>query len=487
MVGRPQRRTSENTLMTSCRSRIAGQALLFATLIVAVNALGAPASGGWKAGLARVAITPREPMWMAGYSARNHPSEGAVHDLWAKAMALEDPTGRKAVLITLDVCGIGRELSNAIRDAIETKHGLKRQLIVIGCSHTHSGPVVGTNLITMYRIDDEQKRKIADYARFLEGAIIDIVERAFEILEDVQLAWETGRCDFAVNRRNNKESDVPALRAKMSLAGPVDHDVPVLRLRTLDGKVRGIVFAYACHCTVLDAYKFCGDYAGFTQLALQRRYPGTQAMYVAGCGADQNPIPRRSLPLAKAYGSQLADSVGRVVDAAMRPIEGPLNAAYQEIDLAFATLPSKEQIERDATSNDFYIASRAKFLLEKLRAQGRLAPDYPYPVQVWVLDDLRWIFLGGEVTVDYTLRIKRNVGSSNTWVAGYCNDVMAYIPSLRVLKEGGYEGASSMIYYGQPTIWADRVEEDIIAAVVRLLAVAAPQSDTAPAGGGTRR
>ena len=90
-------------------------------------------------------------------------------------------------------------------------------------------------------------------------------------------------------------------------------------------------------------------------------------------------------------------------------------------------------------------------------------------MQAWGLGDLQWVFLGGEATVDYALRIKRNAGTSHTWVSAYCNDVMAYIPSLRVLKEGGYEGATSMIYYAQPTVWSERVEEDVIAAVARAL------------------
>jgi hypothetical protein len=427
-----------------------------------------------------VAITPKESMWMAGYAARTRPSEGTVHDLWAKALALQDPAGKKAVLLTLDVCGIGRELSNSIRDGIESRHGLKREQIVLSCSHTHCGPVVGTNLITMYKLDDAERRKIADYARFLEQATGDVADKALGQLEDARLAWETGRCDFAVNRRNNKENDVPALRARLALAGPVDHDVPVLELRALDGKVRAIVFAYACHCTTLDFYKFCGDHAGFAQVELEKRYPGAQAMFVAGCGGDQNPIPRRSLELAETYGRQLAEGVARVVDGKMQPIEGPLGCAYQEIDLAFGKLPATDQLERDSASADFYIASRAKHLLRRIQEHGELAPDYPYPVQVWRLDNLRWVFLGGEATVDYALRIKRNVGSSHTWVAAYCNDVMAYIPSLRVLKEGGYEGATSMIYYAQPTVWSERVEEDIIAAVTRLLGAVDPRQGDRP-------
>lgn len=393
-------------------------------------AIGPPeVRAGWQAGAARVAITPKGPMWMAGYASRNRPSEGAVHDLWAKALALQDPAGHRAVLITLDVCGIDRDLSNRIRDTIQEHHKLGRDRIVLSCSHTHSGPVVGTNLLTMYKIDDAERHRIAEYAKTLESHVVKVVGEALSRLQDSRISWGNGRCDFAVNRRANREGEVPKLRQSLSLQGPDDHDVPVLRISRSDGSLTAVVFGYACHCTVLDFYKLSGDYAGFTQVDLEKRYPGATALFVAGCGGDQNPIPRRKLKLAETYGKQLGTSVASVLATPMQPIDGFVETAYEEIPLAFASLPSREQLERDLQSDNFYIASRARHLLKKIEAHGHLEPVYLYPVQAWRLDGLTWIFLGGEVVVDYSLRLKRNLGSSQTWVSAYCNDVMAYIPS----------------------------------------------------------
>ncbi len=453
---------------TAASQRTAVRRLL-AGSVAAFLLLSSSASAGWKAGTARVAITPKQSMWMAGYGARTKPSEGAVHDLWAKALAFEDPRGKKALLVTLDVCGIGRDLSNSIRDALKGKHGLERSQIVLSCSHTHCGPVVGNNLLSMYNMSREEYPKIVEYAKFLERAILDISDAALANLNDASLAWETGRCDFAVNRRTNKEPEVPELRKRLALQGPVDHDVPVLRVVDSKQSLIGIVFGYACHCTVLSFQQFCGDYAGFAQIALEKKHPGAQAMFVAGCGGDQNPLPRRTVELAESYGNQLAKSVDAVLGSKMRPIVEPLHASYEEIDLAFAELPTREQIEKDAQAKDFYTSSRARLLLKTIAARGALSKTAPYPVQLWKLGELNWVILGGEVVVDYSLRIKRNLGSSNTWVSAYCNDVLAYIPSLRVLKEGGYEGATSMLYYGHPTSWAEPIEEDIIAAVNRLV------------------
>jgi hypothetical protein len=440
---------------------------LWAVFALSLSGTPTEALAGWQAGTARVAITPKNPMWMSGYAARTKPSEGAVHDLWAKAVAIKDPGGRTALLVTLDVVGIDREVSNRIRAALQQRHGLGRDRIVLACSHTHCGPVVGTNLLTMYKIDDDECRRIAEYTKGLEEAVVNVAGEALRHLAEARLSCGNGRCEFAVNRRANREADVPGLRERLALQGPDDHDVPVLRVSRPDGSLISVVFGYACHCTVLDFYKFCGDYAGFAQHDIEARHPGATALFVAGCGADQNPIPRRSLELARRYGSQLAGDVETVLAGPMQPIQRGIATAYEEIPLAFEKIPTREQLEQDTRASNFYIASRARHLLEVLSSRGRLEPTYPYPIEVWRLDGLTWIFLGGEVVVDYSLRIKRNLGSSHAWVSSYCNDVMAYIPSRRVLKEGGYEGATAMIYYGQPSPWAEPVEEAIIAAVGR--------------------
>ena len=422
----------------------------------------------WQAGAARVVITPKQSLWMAGYAARDHPSEGTLHDLWAKALALRDPEGHTALLVTLDLCGIDRGLSNAIRDRLQEQHPLDRSRIVLACSHTHSGPVVKLNLSDMYPLDDEQRRRVEQYSEELADAVVKVSGEAIERLAPAALSWGNGQCDFAVNRRNNNQAKADELRRAIALEGPVDHDVPVLKAAAADGSPLAVVFGYACHCTTLQGYEFSGDYAGFAQIALERDVPGVQAMYVAGCGADQNPLPRGTVEQAIRYGEQLGESVRHVLSGALRPIEGRLEADYREIDLAFGAIPGRDRWEEEAKSSTLAVANRAKRMLATLDAGESIPTTYPYNVQLWRLGDgPLWFFLGGEVTVDYALRLKRNLGTSRTWVSAYCNDVMAYIPSLRVLKEGGYEGGGAMVYYGLPAPWSERVEEQIIEAIRR--------------------
>jgi neutral ceramidase len=419
----------------------------------------------WKAGVAKVKITPAKPMWMSGYSSRDKPAEGTLTDLWAKALFVEDPKGKQAVLVTLDLVGIGRHLAQPICADLMKAHHLEREAITLCVSHTHTGPVVDDNLNTMYQLAEDQQQLVKDYARTLHQRVVEVVDAARKDLKPARLEWGTGSASFAVNRRNNKEADVPQLREKGELKGPVDHEVPVLAVRGTKGELRAVVFGYACHSTVLSFYQWSGDYPGFAQIALEKTYPDAVALFWAGCGGDQNPLPRRSVALAEKYGGMLADSVEAVLAKPRTPVKGSLRLSYEEIDLPFGELPSREQLLHDTMDKNKYLVLRARALLKQLEDRGSIRGTYPYPVQAWQLgSDLTWVMLGGEVVVDYSLRLKKELGPGKVWVMGYANDVMAYIPSLRVLKEGGYEGASSMIYYGQPTVWGPGIEEVIVKA-----------------------
>ncbi len=440
-------------------------------LIVALTLLSAPiAQAGWKAGVAKTIITPKTYMAMSGYGGRDKPADGKLTDLWAKVAVLEDATGNRGVIITLDLVGIDRSLSLAIRDSLQEKYGLERAQIAICTSHTHTGPVVGMNLGPLhYLIQTEEQQSLIDqYAKFLHEKVVAVVGDAIADVQPSQLAWGTGQATFAVNRRENKPYDKAAeWRTAGTLKGPIDHDVPVLAIRDLQGGLRGVVFGYACHSTTLSVTKWSGDYAGYTQIELEKQHPGCVAMFWAGCGADQNPLPRSTVELAQHYGRRLADAVDSVLlTTKMQDISDKITTKYSEVDLPLGELPSKEQIEKDTESSNRYMSARAWMLLGQIKDNNGLSQSYPYPIQTWQIgDEVQFITLGGEVVIDYAVRLKAELSGTKTWVAGYSNDVMAYIPSRRVLTEGGYEGATAMIYYGLPTAWGPEVENVIVAEI----------------------
>ena len=444
---------------------------LAAFLAIVMTLPGTLSAAGWKAGVARAVITPTKPMWMAGYASRTKPAEGKRNDLWVKALALEDAAGKRVVLVTIDVCGIDRTFSNRVRDRLQQEYQLGRESVALSCSHTHSGPIVGGYLRAANLLDEAGQRVLRDYAAGLEDQIVATVGEAIRSLAPAELGWSLGKATFAVNRRENVENKVPELRAKGELKGPVDHDLPVMRVTSAaDGKEIAIVFGYACHATTTALYEWSADWPGVACTNIERAHPGATAMSWIGCGGDQNPLPRRTYELLADYGKQAADAVEAALSSDhMKAIEpAALAATYGEIDLPFSTLPTREQIEADTKSPNKFVANRAKIVLAQLQREGKLSPHYPYPVEVWGLgDDVTWVLLGGEATVEYSLRIKRDLGRDGVWVAAYANDVMAYIPSAKVLREGRYEGAESMVYYALPTTWAPEIEELIVREVHR--------------------
>ena len=454
------------------RSRIWCIVYVLVVVFTATGGLAAEPSS-WQAGVARIEITPEEPMWMAGYASRTHPADGKLTELYAKALVLQDAQQQKAVLVTLDVIGTDRSLMQAICTRLEDRYGLKRPQIALCASHTHSGPVLAGNLAPLHYlvVGREHQDLIERYTADLQDRVVQVVGMALEQMVPVDVSWGNGHATFAVNRRNNRpEGDIEQLRAEGRLVGPSDHDVPVLAVHDKEGDLKTVVFGYACHATVLSDYQWNGDYPGYAQIEVERDFPGCQAMFWAGCGADQNPLPRRQVELAERYGRQLADAVKDVLTGEMTPVASVLVAQYREIELPLAELPTREQIEADAQSDNRYVAARATMLLQKIEQSGKLDQTYPYPVQTWQLgDQIQFAILGGEVVVDFALRLKSELRGPETWVAGFANDVMAYIASRRVLIEGGYEGATAMVYYGLPTSWALESEDLIIEEVHRQL------------------
>jgi hypothetical protein len=423
----------------------------------------------WRAGLARACITPHKPLWLAGYGGRDHPSEGTLHDIWIKALALQDAEGHRCVLLTTDLCGMPKWMDEQVCAALKESHGLERSQVRITNSHNHCAPAVRGDLEDYYGWTEAEKQDVYEYSDWLAEQITATMRAALDDLSPAVLSAGEGVCTFAVNRRSNREADVPGLRARGEpLKGPVDHSVPVLAVRSPEGKLRAVVFGYACHNTTLSFYQWCGDYAGFAQIALETAHPDAQAMFVDGCGGDQNPLPRRTVELCEKYGRELAASVESVLQHDMRPLQPQLRTAFEFVELDFERNPTRAELETYVTGTNAIRARWARRMLTHLDSGQPFATSYPYAVQAWHIGDQLWIALGGEALVDYSLRFKSEYGE-RTWVTSYFADLTAYIPSRRNWDEGGYEVAYLHEYMLPADRWAPDIEERIAAAVERLV------------------
>jgi len=417
------------------------------------------AAAGWKAGTAKVKITPQEKMWLSGYASRDRAAESTTVDLWAKALVVEDASGKQAVLVTSDMIGFPKGMSDRIRAQLQARFGWDKAQVILNASHTHSGPYVADPGVFNCYHDNfnhskEQLDMAARYARWFESQIIDLIVQATRALEPVTLSAANGVARIQVNRRNNSERD---LAFQTELKGPNDFAVPVLKVCDASGRMKAIVFGYACHPTVLDGFSWSGDYPGYAQLELEKSYPEATALFFQGAGADQNPLPRRSIALAKQYGVTLAAAVERTLSEEMQELPASLRVAYQEIPLTFGAFPTDDELNEIVRTNTGYQRRWATYFLDQKKSGKPLMKTYPYPVQVWNLGGLPLFSLGGELTVSYAIGLKQRYGH-NAFVMGYSNDVMAYIPSRSIIEEGGYEGATSIMAEGMPAPWTDNIE-----------------------------
>jgi neutral ceramidase len=436
---------------------------LISLLLFAAGVYGA----GLRAGVGRVDITPAGRIWMSGYAARTHGSTGVLTRLWAKALAIESGPGRRIVIVSTDVVGVPRVVADEVAARVRKQYGLERPQLLINASHTHTGPVIWPNLSNMTVFPPAEQERLLDYQRTFTDALVTAVGAAIGDLAPATVEYGAGSAAFAANRRQATPTGV---KIGVDPNGPVDHSVPVLKITGADGKLRAVLFGYACHNTTLTAetYELSGDYAGFAAADLERRHPGATALFLMLCGGDQNPNPRGTVELAREHGEAMAAEVDRVISARMTAVAGPIRAAFRRTVLQLAPR-TRQDFEAELKSNVPAQARRAQMMLKALDA-GKDIERIDYPVQaVRFGRRLTLVALGGEATVEYDLRIQREYPGEPLIAAGYSNDVMCYIPSARVLREGGYEPVDSMIYYGQAGPFAGDVEERVFAALHRVM------------------
>jgi len=435
------------------------------SVLLCTLTLNAQQPTAWKVGAASVKITPEGPVWMAGYASRKKPSEGVATDLFAKALAIEDSRGTRLVIVTMDLISVPRPLRDWLEKQVKEKFGLSQESLLMNASHTHCGPE-----LRLWRLDDDIKAEFVPaaekYVARLQQQLVSLVGDALSRLAPAKLDFQRARCGFAMNRR--RPTPTGYANAPNS-DGPVDHEVPVLRVSDTKGKLVALLFGYACHNTTCGDFLIRGDYAGYAQQYLEEAHPGVTAMFMTGCGADQNPYPRRTEELAKYHGRSLAVAVEAALDTVPKPLRGPLALSFADVTIDFAPLPPREELEKIAASGKRPQSGHAARMLKQIKEDGKVRSTYPCPVQVVRFGlDLTLVAIAGETCVDYSLRLKRELAGPAVWVAGYCNDVFGYLPSLRVLREGGYEAGGAMLWGSLPGPFTETVEERVVSKIHEL-------------------
>jgi neutral ceramidase len=454
--------------------------LLLVLLLAGVSCAPGPARGSGDdpadagmipVGVASIDITPTEPIRLVGYPDRRTPSDSVVQRLRARALAFGSDAEGPAVLISAELVGVSERITEQVAHRL-ARYGVERERFVLTVTHTHNGPALSGMLPYIFAepISPEEQAVIDRYTDRLVSRLEQVAAQALADRRPARLACGQGRARFAPKRRVLQDGEWAGFG--VNPGGPVDHDLPLLRVSEPDGRLRAVLLSYAAHCTTLigrDNF-IHGDWAGSAQELLEERYPGATALVLIGAGADADPQPRGGgLPDVRRHAGEIVGEVARLLDSPLRPLTGTPLGRFRSIQLSFESVPTRGELERLAERDD--VTGRyARSTLDRLDRGERLAATVPYPVQSWTFgDNLAMVFLGGEVVVDYSLRLKRELDASRLWVNAYANDVSFYVASERLMAEGGYEVDGSMVFYGHPSRFAPSTEERVVRAVHELL------------------
>ncbi|HEX3150594.1 MAG TPA: neutral/alkaline non-lysosomal ceramidase N-terminal domain-containing protein [Gemmataceae bacterium] len=440
----------------------------FALLALTLLPLIADAADTYMVGTAQVDITPSTPIRLNGFGFRRTESEGVYHRIWARALAIEDESKEPTLLITVDVLGIPDDIRANLAQRF-AKAGLKAERLAITATHTHTGPMLKGANVTLFGVEipKEHLDRIDKYTVEFLDKLESVGLEALKKRTPAKLSYAIGQVGFATNRRTK--------------GGPVDHDLPVLFVHdATTGKVRAVYTSYACHCVTQSNNKIGGDWAGFAAEAIQSAFPDSIALVSIGCGADSNPPTRAKgddVEPSQLEGREIATEIKRLANNFRAPVTGKIVAQSKTIELPLATLPTRAEWDEKAKRTDA-IGHHARVTLAKLDRKEALIIKINYPIQTWSFTGtgepgalatgapaFAIAFLPGEVVVDYSLRLKKELDGQRLWVNAYANSAPCYIPSERILKEGGYEGGGAMIYYDVPAPFKPGLEEPIVATV----------------------
>ncbi|MHC4877804.1 MAG: LamG domain-containing protein [Planctomycetota bacterium] len=459
--------------MTDRSRLLTGSCVLPGIILIITTTTVFAAEPDFQVGFGRKKITPAESLWMSGYAGPHRLATGVLDDLYAQAMTVRDRSGSRALLLRIDVCTMRDATITQICDLISQRTGLMRREILVNVSHTHSGPAVDE--LYHYPMSTEDRARLAAYMERLKAMCADAADDALKDLKPAVLEFGVGEARFFHNRRGLDENG----RYTGMQANPDNHadrDVPVLRVSDPDGLVRGVLFGVACHNVTLGINReYSGDYAGQTRIQLERDIPN--ALFVTGCGADANPYRgSNGSDLVRQHGVTLATEVKRVLTEPMKPVHGPLKTVFRYVDLPLVTYLSRADIEkmRRGPFADYGTVNR---LLATLDRGARIPRTFSAPFAVWQFgDDLTLVGLPEETVSEYVPLLKKAIGRQTLWTAGYCNDVSSYLPTVRVMDQGGYETRGFIA--NTPAGWYARdAEKTVVEAVATMVGEATHQVD----------
>ncbi|MBM3213380.1 hypothetical protein FJZ36_00465 [Candidatus Poribacteria bacterium] len=428
-----------------------------------------------RAGTGRRTITPPIGVWMAGYASRTRPAEDVADDLIVKALAIEDRSGKRTIVITADIIEWHPSINDAVRAALRGSYpDLSREDVLFTASHTHSGPIVDPT-----RTTTAPDRFPAEYVAQLVAKTVEAATDALESMRPASATLHRGSTTLGIHRRKMVNGQIQMLpNPDVSIY----RELAALRVER-SGAPPVVLFSIACHPTTLSWYQFSGDYPGFAQRGLEANLgDGSQAMFCQGaCGdvrvnvvtEDRSRFQAGTYEQARTFGETLRDEVLTALESPGEPVELSLDTRMSRIDLPLQGSKSLEELRAIADKGDPYLRAWAEPQIAAIEAGG--APPSSAELHAhWLRlsDNAQIIALGGEVCGGIAEAVRGLFPGHRTLVLAYAEDVLAYIPTRQIIEEGGYEGDSSQLYYLLPAPFSLDMPDRLLDGVRALVSVA---------------
>jgi hypothetical protein len=401
-------------------------------LLAALACLPAPAAP-FRAGAAKVDITPESPQWLMGYNARK--STGVRDRIFHRVVAME-AGGQAFYLVSSDLCLFSPGVyDDAARD-LEREMGIPRTHFWWSVTHSHATPEVGPPGIYKALLGRSDHEHDAGYASFVKEALVRAVKEARSKLEPARIAFGQGVSMANINRRAKDVDGTVSLG--LNPDGPADRQIGLIRLERPDGAPIALVANYAIHGTVMSGanLQISGDAPGVVSAYLEQKL-GAPVLFVNGAAGNLAPIYSVYADARSGHLTQFNVLLGdRILSAARSMAAGTAEAALTASELLVAT-PNREGLTWPE---------------ELAQYRGRV------PVRFLRINDTVIWAAPVELFCEIAIAVRERSPFSHTFYFGYTNGWFGYLPTAAAFAEGGYEPRTS--------VYTDRAEADLTQGVV---------------------
>jgi hypothetical protein len=423
------------------------------------------------AGAAKIVITPPVGIDMTGFGMRTGPADSINDDLRAAALYLE--SNEQVMIMTCDLIGLDDASVAEIREGIAAQTGIPAANIMIGCSHTHSGPATPC-IVSLGKMD-------WDYFTVLKRNLIGLGRMAYDQRQPCTLGHLREPVSVGINRRTVQAGKMVIGRNDAGVTAPW---VDVIAVDTIDEKPLVRYFVHAAHAVTLRGQSFSADWPGYAQRIVESIYgDGCIAMFGQGCCGNINSDPVGTIEIAEAQGRVMAGAVVKAAEYCTKQPEVTLAAASEVLQLPCFDPPSVEEAQAQVEAlrerlTEPNLSYGIKMMYEgdlewaerilQLARDGAAGLTRSAEVQAIRIGDFGLVGLPGEVFVEYALNIDAHAGYAETATMAYTNGNIGYVPTAAAYPEGGYEVEHAIRFYGD-TMLAPESEDMIVSRALGLL------------------